>query len=567
MQKALLTILVVLINSLSGQCEGTPSDPNFEVSQCDSGDMQILQQIISLNGLTEWTNPIDGDNGDGNFEPQELGYQVWTNGRITTLNVGSYLGGGGLWIIAPYGINVLPESIGNLSMVHSLLLWFNALNELPQSIGSLSKLSHLQVSANELTSLPGSLVNLDSLQYLLCYGNEIASLPPGIENLSNLVQLDIGANQFTELPIDLWNLDNIENMNLSGNQISVLSDSISQLTGLERLNLSFNNLSILPQSLSNLIHLNTVQLDSNYLYCSEGSVDTSAIPAFLTDGSISNVSGLYDQKCGELSWLDYTSYLPLQVGNAWNYGYGWNTINHISYISDSLNVNDTIYYTYRDSAIFPISYSNQKHICWDSTGLLLYQNNEPWIDFTQPVGDTLVWHSALDTNRLRYQIIISDTTTIVTPMGIFENCLTVMFDSPNVTDDRAIYTFAPSIGIVHFYLDYHPPHEGQLVSAIIDGHTLGTYDQEVAYNYRMIQNFPNPFNPITTIRYELPERSFVRILVYDVMGKEVTTLASEMQEPGLRFVRWDATNIASGVYFYRIMAGEFFQTKKMLLLK
>ena len=86
------------------------------------------------------------------------------------------------------------------------------------------------------------------------------------------------------------------------------------------------------------------------------------------------------------------------------------------------------------------------------------------------------------------------------------------------------------------------------------------------------QNFPNPFNPVTTIQYQLPERSDVQITIYDLLGREVTMLVSETQEAGYKAVQWDAINdqgqqVGAGLYFFQIKAGSFVQTKKMILLK
>ncbi len=86
-------------------------------------------------------------------------------------------------------------------------------------------------------------------------------------------------------------------------------------------------------------------------------------------------------------------------------------------------------------------------------------------------------------------------------------------------------------------------------------------------NISVSQNYPNPFNPITTIQYVLPQRSDVQITIYDLLGKKVMTLMSEMQDAGYKTVQWDATNIPSGTYFYQIKAGDFVQTRKMILLK
>uniref|UniRef100_A0A832DJM9 T9SS type A sorting domain-containing protein n=1 Tax=Ignavibacterium album TaxID=591197 RepID=A0A832DJM9_9BACT len=93
----------------------------------------------------------------------------------------------------------------------------------------------------------------------------------------------------------------------------------------------------------------------------------------------------------------------------------------------------------------------------------------------------------------------------------------------------------------------------------------------------LYQNYPNPFNPTTKIRYSIPaspksspkERTLneVRIKVYDILGNEIATLVDEQKEAGYYEVEWDATQLASGVYFYRLQAGNFIQTKKMLLLR
>ncbi len=87
------------------------------------------------------------------------------------------------------------------------------------------------------------------------------------------------------------------------------------------------------------------------------------------------------------------------------------------------------------------------------------------------------------------------------------------------------------------------------------------------YEYNLSQNYPNPFNPITTIEYQIPELSFVKIKVYDVLGSEVSTLVNEEKPSGSYEVKFDAAGLSSGIYFYRIQAGNFVQTRKMILLK
>lgn len=85
--------------------------------------------------------------------------------------------------------------------------------------------------------------------------------------------------------------------------------------------------------------------------------------------------------------------------------------------------------------------------------------------------------------------------------------------------------------------------------------------------YELNQNYPNPFNPTTTIRFSIPEAGLTILKVYNVLGQEVATLVNEELTQGVKEVQFDASNIASGIYFYTITSGDFVQTKKMVLLK
>ncbi len=86
-------------------------------------------------------------------------------------------------------------------------------------------------------------------------------------------------------------------------------------------------------------------------------------------------------------------------------------------------------------------------------------------------------------------------------------------------------------------------------------------------DYILEQNFPNPFNPSTNIDYALPRRGFVTLKVYDVLGDEIKTLVNEEQNSGRYEVSFDGTNLASGIYFFILRAGDFVQSRKMLLIK
>jgi len=85
--------------------------------------------------------------------------------------------------------------------------------------------------------------------------------------------------------------------------------------------------------------------------------------------------------------------------------------------------------------------------------------------------------------------------------------------------------------------------------------------------YDLSNNYPNPFNPTTTISYSVPEIGFVTLIVYDVLGNMVVILVNEEKSSGIYEIKWDASYASSGIYFYRLKTGNFIKTKKMVLLK
>ena len=94
----------------------------------------------------------------------------------------------------------------------------------------------------------------------------------------------------------------------------------------------------------------------------------------------------------------------------------------------------------------------------------------------------------------------------------------------------------------------------------------------IPIKYTLHQNFPNPFNPITTLRYDLPSDAFVTLTVFDLLGIEINPLVNATQDAGFKSVQWDGSDsmgrpVSAGVYMYRIETGNFIQTKKMVLLK
>jgi hypothetical protein len=117
-----------------------------------------------------------------------------------------------------------------------------------------------------------------------------------------------------------------------------------------------------------------------------------------------------------------------------------------------------------------------------------------------------------------------------------------------------------------FYNVAHYPDTGWVVMNVLSP-ILNVEIGKIPTDYKLAQNFPNPFNPTTTIRYQIPEPEFVIIRVFDVLGNEIATIVNEEKIAGSYEAKFDGSRLTSGIYYYKITAGEFSQTNKMVLIK
>jgi hypothetical protein len=91
--------------------------------------------------------------------------------------------------------------------------------------------------------------------------------------------------------------------------------------------------------------------------------------------------------------------------------------------------------------------------------------------------------------------------------------------------------------------------------------------EDIPQTFSVFQNYPDPFNSLTTIAFNLPTRSIVSLKIFDALGRELSELVSEELSAGTYTRQWNAESFTSGVYFYRLQAGQYAETKKLILLK
>lgn len=132
---------------------------------------------------------------------------------------------------------------------------------------------------------------------------------------------------------------------------------------------------------------------------------------------------------------------------------------------------------------------------------------------------------------------------------------------------------------LRFIADNFFPNAPSLVEALVDDFQIFAVDSNITAidstiatlniprKFELSQNYPNPFNPSTAIKYSIPKAGFVTLVVYDVLGSEVSSLVNEEKTAGYFEIEFDGSSLASGIYFYRLQAGDFVETKKMMMLK
>ncbi len=268
------------------------------------------------------------------------------------------------------------------------------------------------------------------------------------------------------------------------------------------------------------------------------------------------------------SQLDSNRYFPLQIGDQWDYRVdvhvpGGNISTEYLSVSivDSQVIDSVRYFVFSSSLpfTFPVSKyfrsDEDKVFCYDeedSSDCFIYR-------FDLPVG--IKYYNC---KNFENEISFIDTVYFWDQMDIIQ-----IQNLNQFSEHYGIYeAFVPGIVEYSYYL------LGCKIGGILYGTLLSERTEEIFQNYLIEQNYPNPFNPSTKIKYNLPAAGNVTLKVFDVLGKEVKTLVDEYKDTGSYELDFNANELSSGVYFYRIaihsdriVSGSFIETKKMILMR
>jgi Secretion system C-terminal sorting domain len=274
---------------------------------------------------------------------------------------------------------------------------------------------------------------------------------------------------------------------------------------------------------------------------------------------------------------DTTSlFFPLSVGDAWFFnvdnesypGYHFNYNTSVKIEKDTLMPNGKIYFQLPPMSTGPDSFPNQ-YLRKDSSRVYQFNpiDSSEFLryDLSAQLGDTLI---IFQNNPFR-GIVFRDTATYKL-FGQY-NVKELTFYGIIPQNDIVWSSVADSLGFVSQVDGYLS--SWSLIGAKVNGKEYGqilSVDDKY-YNmprvFYLYQNYPNPFNPTTTIQFDLQQTENTRLSVYDYLGREVSRLSNAQMTAGHHEVIFNAFNLASGIYFVRLISGSYSSTRKMLLLK
>lgn len=276
-----------------------------------------------------------------------------------------------------------------------------------------------------------------------------------------------------------------------------------------------------------------------------------------------------------------SSFYPLEVGNLWQLRFrSAERLDTMQVVSDTVMPNGKRYSkVQRSFKLLPYPYHSQQFERVDSTGSTwLYDDQN--LDGYASTSELLMerFSSQLNTPWVSYRrSTAGDSARIISRGKILtslaaDSILAVVVEYQFRYGETTRIRFGLGVGILMETFELLV--QDTLVGARAGDRTYGTLtsvqgarENVSPKDFDLSQNYPNPFNPSTTISYDLPVRPHVTLKIFNVLGQEVATLVNGKVRPGKHQVQWDARRLSSGVYFYRLDAGQYTTNRKMILAK
>lgn len=278
------------------------------------------------------------------------------------------------------------------------------------------------------------------------------------------------------------------------------------------------------------------------------------------------------------------NYLPLKVGNTWIYGY--NSIygpskTRLKIISE-LNVNGHKYFVFNQqgdtckcsfNSYSPfLSQLSPMRVDSTTAKLMFYGSSCQW-QINERLFDSLSMKIGDYTNSCNGNACLDTSEQNI--FGTQRKTKRIGMLIPNYYYFR---TYAKDIGLVSSVMGCYIGTTcsynllGCVINGVVYGDTsmltgINQLNSEVPNNFSLSQNYPNPFNPTTNVKFQIPNSGFVKLIVYDLIGKEIQSLVNQQLSPGTYEVDFDGSNLPSGVYYYKLESDSYTETKKMVLIK
>jgi Secretion system C-terminal sorting domain len=280
--------------------------------------------------------------------------------------------------------------------------------------------------------------------------------------------------------------------------------------------------------------------------------------------------------------IDTTEYFPLQIGNHWEYilyDMGGNQYTFYTVIGDTLMSNgkqykfvkttfpgtsDYNYNFYRNDGNLQYKYFKDSIICPDQEYIIY--------NFTSP--DSTIWpicYSFMGANLLTCFKTFNEYLPIFNQVVQTKEYLFVSINNKDTIwgpGFTGVTHVSKNIGVTFEGYEGSIFLSGAILNGVTYGEIVGIKDKYFSSNdFKLYQNFPNPFNPSTNIKFEVKEQSLVNLKVYDILGNIVADLINEEKHPGRYSATFNGDKLSSGIYFYKLTTGSKTQVKKMILIR